>query len=724
MKINLPVTDIERVLDDRQAPTSKTDLKGIITYANRAFVEISGFSKEELVGKPHNVVRHPDMPPAAFAALWNTVKSGRTWVGMVKNRCKNGDFYWVSATVTPTMEGGEITGYISVRRKPSRAQIEEASGLYRRMNAGKEMQPGQAGSYGKFGMLKNLTIKARLIFVIAFLSLLLAGIGMLGMSGMGKANENMSNIYEMHAVGLSQISDIRALMLRNRLAIAAALANPAPEVIAGRTGEVEKNIVEISRIWESYALTGAGGAGGGGHGWEPEEKRLAERFAESRGKFVAEGLLPAVTALRARDLKEAARIAEKVHALYQPVGEDISALDNAQLDGAKSEYGMAKERYETFRAISIASILFGVSLAAWIGFLLMRAVVRPINEAVAVADAVASGDLTGKIEVATTDEIGHLMLALKGMNDQLSGLAGNVRASADSIRTGASEIAAGNNDLSRRTQEQAASLEETAASMEELTTAVKQNAGNAMHARQLTKGASEIAAKGGQVVGQVVGTMGSISESSKKIVDIISVIDGIAFQTNILALNAAVEAARAGEQGRGFAVVASEVRNLAQRSAAAAKEIKALIGDSAAKVENGARLVAAAGKTMEEIVGAVTRVTDIMAEISAASSEQSAGIEQISRAVTQMDEATQQNAALVEQAAAAAESLEEEAQHLSAATGAFKLDQGDQPQARLAPVSRPAVGPDAGRALAAPEKRRAAAKALPEKASDDEWKEF
>ena len=390
--------------------------------------------------------------------------------------------------------------------------------------------------------------------------------------------------------------------------------------------------------------------------------------------------------------------------------------------------GQARIMMLFYLLISVAALLAAII----IGYLIVRSLMKQLGgELDYAADAIgmiSSGNLTMRLELKEGDN-SSLLYSLSAMQDNLRALVSDIKGATDSIRTGASEIAAGNSDLSRRTEKQAASLEETAASMEQLTSTVKQNAENAMHARQLTKGASEIAAKGGQVVGQVVGTMGSISESSKKIVDIISVIDGIAFQTNILALNAAVEAARAGEQGRGFAVVASEVRNLAQRSAAAAKEIKALIGDSAAKVENGARLVAAAGKTMEEIVGAVTHVTDIMAEISAASSEQSAGIEQVNRAITQMDEATQQNAALVEQAAAAAESLEEEAQHLSAAAGAFKLDgpaRAAPPPARAALPPPRLVAKQAARpAPATPAKKVAArTKALPAGEEEEEWKEF
>ncbi|SOZ70621.1 chemotaxis sensory transducer protein [Cupriavidus taiwanensis] len=321
--------------------------------------------------------------------------------------------------------------------------------------------------------------------------------------------------------------------------------------------------------------------------------------------------------------------------------------------------------------IGLGVVVLGIGIA--FAFWLTRGITGPLHRAVAVARTVASGDLTSRIDVDSRDETGQLLQALADMNANILRIVRQVRAGTESIVSGTSQIAAGNTDLSQRTEEQASSLQQTAASMEELTSIVRQNADNARQASTLAVNASDIAAKGGEVAGQVAETMEEINGASKKVVDIIAVIEGIAFQTNILALNAAVEAARAGEQGRGFAVVAGEVRTLAQRSATAAKEIKALIGDSVDRVEKGSMLVTQSGQTMEEIVAAVRRVTDIMGEISAASAEQSSGIEQVNQAVTQMDTVTQQNAALVEEAAAAAGSLEEQAQRLKEAVATFRL---------------------------------------------------
>ncbi|MCH8620589.1 methyl-accepting chemotaxis protein [Undibacterium sp. TS12] len=364
----------------------------------------------------------------------------------------------------------------------------------------------------------------------------------------------------------------------------------------------------------------------------------------------------------------------------------LSELAQQQHKAMQSAYDESLSNYKSARLsmllIGILIIAIG-SVAAW---LIARTIALPIKRAAIVADQIANGDLSKPVDASGTDEIGELMHSLEMMQENLLATISKIKVGTETITVASQEIASGNADLSSRTESQAGSLEETASSMEELTSTVRQNADNARQANQLVVSASGVAVKGGEVVGQVVTTMGSIKESSRKIVDIIGVIDGIAFQTNILALNAAVEAARAGEQGRGFAVVAAEVRNLAQRSASAAKEIKSLISDSVDKVDQGSKLVDEAGKTMDEIVTSVQHVADIMSEITAASQEQSSGIEQVNLAITQMDEMTQQNAALVEQAAAAAESMEEQAVALTQAVSVFHLPnsgaQAAGPQAR------------------------------------------
>ncbi|HWH74307.1 MAG TPA: methyl-accepting chemotaxis protein [Methylibium sp.] len=367
---------------------------------------------------------------------------------------------------------------------------------------------------------------------------------------------------------------------------------------------------------------------------------------------------------------------------FKTVDELIAFQDELMAaSGASAERAIATAKAVTWGAAGTAGVI-AVLLALWI----MRAITAPLNRAVEVARAVAAGDLSQELQVSGQNETAQLLRALAEMQGRLNGIVAEVRGSAESVATASSQIAQGNNDLSGRTEEQASALEQTAASMEELSSTVKQNADNARQANQLAISASSVALEGGEVVGHVVDTMKGINEASRKIADIIGVIDGIAFQTNILALNAAVEAARAGEQGRGFAVVASEVRSLAQRSAEAAKEIKALITDSVERVGRGTELVDQAGSKMGEIVASIKRVTDIMGEISAASAEQSSGVAQIGEAVQQMDRATQQNAALVEESAAAAESLKSQARQMVDAVALFKLS-----QRAAAPASAPAL---------------------------------
>jgi methyl-accepting chemotaxis protein len=384
---------------------------------------------------------------------------------------------------------------------------------------------------------------------------------------------------------------------------------------------------------------------------------------------------------------------------YQRVAEFAQAIKDTEeaatglLESAARDVDALKPALET-NARRVALILAGVTLlamalAALIALFIARSVTVPVAAAMRVAEALARGDLTKTVEVHSTDELGRLMLAMRGTVEQLAGIVGRIKQTSDSVSSASREIAQSHSDLSSRTEEQASALEETSASMQQMTATVGQNAENAKKANQLAAQASGVAEKGGEVVKQAVGTMNGITESSKKIADIIGVIDGIAFQTNILALNAAVEAARAGEQGRGFAVVASEVRSLAQRSAAAAKEIKDLITDSVAKVDAGSRQVHDAGKTMEEIVVSVKKVTGLIAEITAASQEQAQGIEQVSETMTQLERVTQQNAAMVEEASAAAGSLEDQSKALAGAVSAFQLGSAAVDRAQPLELKKP-----------------------------------
>ena len=515
MRLNQPVSQREYELPEGATLMSTTDVHSHVTYTNDAFVEASGFAREQIAGQPHNFIRHPDMPCEAFADMWATLKGGEPWTALVKNRRANGDHYWVRANAVPVVRNGSTVGYMSVRTKPGREEVAGADALYR------DFREGRAG---------------------------------------------------------------------------------------GR------------RIHKGLLL--AGGVWGRLTNWR---KTLSVR---GRIRLTMAGMF---SVLAACGLAMAA-----------------SSVTAAEL------VGMA-----------------GV-LAVTISALLERQIARPLELLRAQALTVATGASRDVPLTDRVDEIGMTLRAVSQLGLMFRWLIDDVSAQVQSVRAAATEIAQGNHDLSARTEQAAASVQQTASSMEQMTASVRTNAETAGEADRLSGAASAAAGRGGEAVKQVVATMGSISDSSRRISDIIGTIDGIAFQTNILALNAAVEAARAGEAGRGFAVVAGEVRALAQRSAQAAHEIKSLIGASVDNVEAGSRLVDDAGLTMQDIVAQVGRVSSLIAHIGAATREQSEGIAQVGQAVGHLDQVTQQNAALVEQSAAASQSLQQRAERLAEAIDVFR----------------------------------------------------
>ncbi|MHA4867484.1 methyl-accepting chemotaxis protein [Duganella sp. PWIR1] len=521
----------------------------------------------------------------------------------------------------------------------------------------------------------NWKIGYRLAAGLGVAIIFMIGIAVVGIGNLGKLNNNTKDLaidkvpkvilaYET----IGGLNDI-ARAMRN------AMLSNDPAVIKAELERVDKRKVENTERLDKLGKLIADDEG-------TESKAKLQVVLDTGAKYlVVQNAFVAMSA-------DGSKHDEAIKYLLSTVRKEQTAYMNALTDMVKFQTAavedasvVSEQAYTSSRNMMVMLTVLASALAAWVLFWITRSITQPLNRAVGMAQAVAGGDLTMRMECNTTDETGQLLRALIDMNDSLARTVGQVRSGTDTITTASNEIASGNLDLSSRTEQQASSLEETASSMEELTSTVSQNAENARQATKLVLAASDYATKGGKVVGEVVSTMGAIKESSSKIVDIISVIDGIAFQTNILALNAAVEAARAGEQGRGFAVVASEVRNLAQRSASAAKEIKELIGRSVETVDAGSSLVDQAGATMQSIVQSVKQVAEIMHQISAASSEQSTGIEQVNQAIVSIDDVTQQNAALVEQAAAAAQSMRDQADLLAQAVSVFKLA-GNPPPAK------------------------------------------
>ena len=519
--------------------------------------------------------------------------------------------------------------------------------------------------------MKQLKISTRLTMLIGLLAALLCGIGSIGLFGISATNASLKTVYESRTVSLARLSEIERRMLGNQIEMFGATGTTSPSVAKGHIAVIDANNAKIAEAWAAYAAAHA----------MPDESALAQSFAKHQADYVGQGLTPALDAMRAGFPSEARRLLDEfVVPLFAPAAKDLHDLVQLQIDAAKSANESAIARYQAIRATAIGFITAGLIAAGLFGMFMVRSLSRQLggepHEVVSLLDAIGRGALATRIVVRNGSEH-SVMAGLAAMQASLRHLVEQVRQGSETIATGSAQIATGNADLSQRTEVQAADLQQTAASMEEITAAAKNNADTARQVSQFANSASGVAAQGGAAVTEVVNTMESIAASSRQIVDIISVIDGIASQTNILALNAAVEAARAGEQGRGFAVIANEIRQLAQRSADAAKEIKGLILDAVEKVEAGSAQVDGAGRTMNDVVSQVKRVSDLIAEISAATQEQLAGIGQVGDAVVRLDQATQQNAALVEESAAAAESLNQQAAKLVAVISVFTLVDGE-----------------------------------------------
>ncbi len=576
-------------------------------------------------------------------------------------------------------------------------------------------------------ILGRLKIGPRLGLGFASVLALTVVVGAFSVNRLGKVNEATADLATNWLPAMRFLGEYQTAISSVRRAEALFVMADKPEKYEAQAKRAEEYKGKVAEAWKAYAATVTPG----------EEEKLAKAIEAAQEGYYAN--LSKTLSMKHSDaaFSEAAKTQYEAgsHVAFVSLDEALSTDVAFQTKGGDAAYKGAEESYAQTRMAVIGLLAAAVAVGAGLALVITRSITRPIARAVGIAETVASGDLTSDVKVDSTDETGQLLAALKKMNDSLLSVVGQVRNSSDSIATGSAQIATGNADLSQRTEEQASNLQQTAASMEQLTATVKQNSDTARQATQLAGSASAAAAEGGRVVGQVVATMDDITQSSRKIADIIGVIDSIAFQTNILALNAAVEAARAGEQGRGFAVVASEVRSLAQRSAQAAKEIKTLIGESVEKVESGSKLVDEAGQSMTNIVAQVKRVNDLIGEISAASMEQSTGIGQIGDAVNQLDQVTQQNAALVEESAAAAESLKHQAAQLAQTVSVFKvagnaggfLAAALEPGASVAPFKSSAIKP-AGRPVSkSPAKTPELVRSEPVVASSDasgEWTTF
>ncbi|RBI65505.1 chemotaxis protein [Vreelandella sulfidaeris] len=673
MRNNQPVSQREIELKEDDFLVSRTDTKGRITYANPAFIDISGFEHAELMGAPHNLIRHPDMPSAAFANLWQTVQAGETWRGLVKNRCKNGDHYWVDASVTPIIEDEQVVGYTSVRVQAARDAIERAERAYADIREGRNkrlyLDNGRLRQKGVFNRLARVrldTIRAKLTGMIVVAGLLLIVSGGLGLYGLNASGERLGQLNNDGLRDVIRLQQIDQTIAQTRQTM---IEPERMDLINTRfeMGEsIEASTAEVAAVWQEY------------YSRDVNKTELATEFNQQLQTFLQNGMGQAASVLQAEETYQAFTGLDAVIDVMNSDGRALSGMVNqmiAQKQQAAEAMALEAQQDQTTMLGAQAIVLgVGLLLLALIGVATLRSIVRPLKSAARFTLQIAGGNLATKVPPQRRDEVGQLMDSLNTMRKSLSNIIADVKGGIDVVTPAAQDIASGNEELSSRTEQQAASLQQTASSMEEMTSTVRQNSENAQEARRLADNNAIQVTSTGELMTQLVDSMQRITQSSQQMADIINVIDSIAFQTNILALNASVEAARAGEHGRGFAVVAEEVRNLAGRSAGAAQEIRGLIDGSNREVSAGASLVTKAEAAISEVAEAARSVTQIMHEISAASEEQSHGIAQVNQAVAEMDQATQRNALRVQETARAAVSLEKQAGLLALSVEAFRLN--------------------------------------------------
>jgi aerotaxis receptor len=694
LKVNLPVTQREKSYPHGRYLVSRTDLKGIITYANDAFVELSGFSREELIGKNHNLVRHPDMPPQAFEDLWRTVKAGLPWRGVVKNRAKDGDHYWVDAFVVPVRENDRTVGYMSVRTEPSRERVAQAEALYQQMNQTRKALDTRPPLW------KRVSIRARLIAVMLFMGALLVGGAAVGIGGIALTNEALDRTYQARLEPVDMIGRISTLMSDNSRQVMLALqhdpANPFSKLhdhpLALHTDAIVKNRDEITALVGELEKRDMG----------ENLKPLLGRYAEARKAYVGEGLVPAREKLLAGDYDEANRILlAAVNPHYAKAAALAREVQDALKQAAREEYAAAKSRYEWLRALSVAGTLLALLLVAGASWNLIASIARPLNRVIGHFDRMAQGNLTDEIDISGRDEAGKVLTQLAAMQVHLKVMLDEIQSAAHAIESQSGRVewqTASVVDQSEQQRDRAADIaaatEEFSQSVREVADSAGTAAASAENAQAQVAEAQASMEKSTAATGRVVEavrsssrTIEDLNQAVAKIGDISQVIKEIADQTNLLALNAAIEAARAGEMGRGFAVVADEVRKLAERTTASTADITATVAeirqvtDSAvgsmnhavAEVEQGIGMIHESMAGLTKITATSRAVTDQSRHIANAAQEQAIASEQVANNMEKIAHLIDGNLEAAREAKAAADALKATAGELREVVGQFKV---------------------------------------------------